>query len=263
VAVTLQQGWDLAIPMSPHRSAIFLQHSRSADVIVAPGNTHAATGSVASINARAVTPTLINSFNITSLSTADNKTQQARKGFTLPPSRGSANRSFTVQGRSRELQRPVLPLGLNDLTPELHLAQSPGNSLAHFGRPTTATLVTPLHERYSLRSGVATILRTTLSPGHPVGKDRKRWHFYLSELDHWLRSQVVFSGSYRTLLDETGAPMKVQQELMRHANIQTTMNVYGSAMLESKRTANSKVVRTVLVPPIKRENGKGRAPATP
>jgi hypothetical protein len=25
---------------------------------------------------------------------------------------------------------------------------------------------------------------------------------------------------------------------MRHANIQTTMNVYGSAMLESKRSAN-------------------------
>jgi hypothetical protein len=57
--------------------------------------------------------------------------------------------------------------------------------------------------------------------------------------------------------------MKVQQELMRHANIQTTMNVYGSAMLESKRTANSKMVRMVLVPPIKRENGKGRVPAAP
>jgi integrase-like protein len=70
----------------------------------------------------------------------------------------------------------------------------------------------------------------------------------------------TFRHTYRTLLDETGAPMKVQQELMRHANIQTTMNVYGSAMLESKRTANSKMVRMVLVPPIKRENGKGRVP---
>jgi len=37
--------------------------------------------------------------------------------------------------------------------------------------------------------------------------------------------------------------MKVQQELMRHASIQTTMNVYGAAMAESKREANSKVVR--------------------
>jgi integrase len=57
--------------------------------------------------------------------------------------------------------------------------------------------------------------------------------------------------------------MKVQQELMRHANIQTTMNVYGAAMLESKRTANSKIVRMVLVPSIKPETEKGRAPATP
>jgi excisionase family DNA binding protein len=32
-------------------------------------------------------------------------------------------------------------------------------------------------------------------PAHPVGTDRKRWHFYLSELDHWLRSQVI-SGSH-------------------------------------------------------------------
>jgi excisionase family DNA binding protein len=37
--------------------------------------------------------------------------------------------------------------------------------------------------------------REGVLPGHPVGKDRKRWHFYLSELDHWLRSQVV-SGSH-------------------------------------------------------------------
>jgi hypothetical protein len=70
--------------MSPHCSAIFLQHSRSADVIAEPGNTQAATGSAAIISARAETPTLINSFNITSLSTADSKTQQAGKGFIVP-----------------------------------------------------------------------------------------------------------------------------------------------------------------------------------
>ena len=28
-------------------------------------------------------------------------------------------------------------------------------------------------------------------PAHPIGKDRKRWHFYLSELDGWLRSQLI------------------------------------------------------------------------
>jgi hypothetical protein len=42
--------------------------------------------------------------------------------------------------------------------------------------------------------------------------------------------------------------MKVQQELMRHSSIQTTMNVYGRAMAGSKREANRKVVQMVLVP---------------
>ena len=56
----------------------------------------------------------------------------------------------------------------------------------------------------------------------------------------------TFRHTFRTLLDETGAPMKVQQELMRHADIRTTMNVYGKAMDESKRAAHCKVVRLVL-----------------
>ena len=58
----------------------------------------------------------------------------------------------------------------------------------------------------------------------------------------------TFRHTYRSWLDETGAPIKVQQELMRHASIQTTMNVYGQAMPESKREANGKVVRMVLKP---------------
>ena len=33
---------------------------------------------------------------------------------------------------------------------------------------------------------------------------------------------------------------------MRHASIQTTMNVYGKAMTDSKRQAHSKVVEMVL-----------------
>jgi hypothetical protein len=35
--------------------------------------------------------------------------------------------------------------------------------------------------------------------------------------------------------------MKVLQELKRHSDIRTTMNVYGKAMDESKRTAHGKV----------------------
>jgi hypothetical protein len=34
-------------------------------------------------------------------------------------------------------------------------------------------------------------------PAHPIGRDRKRWHFYLSELDHWLRSQAIEASQAR------------------------------------------------------------------
>ncbi len=52
--------------------------------------------------------------------------------------------------------------------------------------------------------------------------------------------------TYRAWLDETGAPMTVQQELMRHADIRTTMNIYGSAMTDTKRKANSKVAAMAI-----------------
>lgn len=45
-----------------------------------------------------------------------------------------------------------------------------------------------------LRMHPKTVLRKAREgtlPGHPVGRGRKRWHFYLSELDNWLRSQVI------------------------------------------------------------------------
>jgi hypothetical protein len=78
--------------MSPHCSAIFLQHSRSADVIAAAGNTQAATGSAASVSARAETPTLTNHLTINSLSATNRKTQQPGKGFSFPPSRDRPKR---------------------------------------------------------------------------------------------------------------------------------------------------------------------------
>ena len=56
----------------------------------------------------------------------------------------------------------------------------------------------------------------------------------------------TFRHTYRSWLDASGAPLKVQQELMRHASITTTMNVYGKAMPSIKREANSKVVSMVL-----------------
>ncbi|HEY3705199.1 MAG TPA: site-specific integrase [Terracidiphilus sp.] len=59
----------------------------------------------------------------------------------------------------------------------------------------------------------------------------------------------TFRHTYRAWLDATGAPVGVQQKLMRHAHISTTMNDYGNALMTSKRDANSKVVRMALRTP--------------
>jgi len=59
----------------------------------------------------------------------------------------------------------------------------------------------------------------------------------------------TFRHTYRSLLDATGAPIGVQQKLMRHAQVSTTMDVYGNALMESKREANSKVVHLLLRSP--------------
>jgi integrase len=56
----------------------------------------------------------------------------------------------------------------------------------------------------------------------------------------------TFRHTYRTWLDETGAPRGVQQKLMRHADVRTTMNVYGDAILDTMRKVHSKVVKMAL-----------------
>ena len=58
----------------------------------------------------------------------------------------------------------------------------------------------------------------------------------------------TFRHTYRSLLDETGAPVGVQQKLMRHSNVATTMNVYGNSTLRVKQDANSKVVQMLINP---------------
>lgn len=58
----------------------------------------------------------------------------------------------------------------------------------------------------------------------------------------------TFRHSYRSWLDQGGAPLGVQRELMRHASIVTTMNVYGRAMTDDRRQAHSNVVEMILKP---------------
>jgi integrase len=64
----------------------------------------------------------------------------------------------------------------------------------------------------------------------------------------------TFRHTYRSWLDDTGAPIGVQQKLMRHAQVSTTMNVYGKALVKSKRDANSKVVRMAMPPDPQQED---------
>jgi integrase len=65
-----------------------------------------------------------------------------------------------------------------------------------------------------------------------VGLGRIGWH--------------TFRHSHSSLLHALGVDLKVQQELLRHADIWTTMNIYTHAVPAALREANSKVVRLVL-----------------
>ena len=56
----------------------------------------------------------------------------------------------------------------------------------------------------------------------------------------------TFRHSHSTLLHALGVDLKVQQELLRHADIRTTMNIYTHAIPSALREANSKVVRLVI-----------------
>ena len=77
--------------------------------------------------------------------------------------------------------------------------------------------------------------------GKELGLDGEGWH--------------TFRHTYRAWLDATGAPIGVQQKLMRHAQVSTTTDVYGNALMESERDANSKVVRMALRPVRQQSHG--------
>jgi integrase len=59
-------------------------------------------------------------------------------------------------------------------------------------------------------------------------------------------SSHAFRHSHRSWLDAVGTPIGVQQTLMRHADIRTTMNVYGTAATAAMAVASGKVTRLAL-----------------
>ena len=56
----------------------------------------------------------------------------------------------------------------------------------------------------------------------------------------------TFRHSYRMWIDAIGTPIGVQQKLMRHSDIRTTMNIYGDAATADMREAHKKIVGLAL-----------------
>jgi integrase len=52
--------------------------------------------------------------------------------------------------------------------------------------------------------------------------------------------------TYRSWLDAVGTSLAVQQKLMRHADIRTTMNIYGNVVTNEMADAHGKVVGLAL-----------------
>lgn len=55
-----------------------------------------------------------------------------------------------------------------------------------------------------------------------------------------------FRHTYRSWLDAVGTPIAVQQKLMRHSDIRTTMNIYGDVVTDQEAQAHLKVVGLAL-----------------
>ena len=53
----------------------------------------------------------------------------------------------------------------------------------------------------------------------------------------------AFRHTHRSWLDAVGTPIAVQQKMMRHADIRTTMNIYGDVVTDEMTTAGSKVAQ--------------------
>ncbi len=60
----------------------------------------------------------------------------------------------------------------------------------------------------------------------------------------------TFRRTYASLLKANGEDVKVVQELLRHANITTTMNLYAQAFSHDAREAQGKIVEMVRKAPL-------------
>jgi integrase len=56
----------------------------------------------------------------------------------------------------------------------------------------------------------------------------------------------AFRHTYRSWLDAVGTAIAVQQKLMRHSDIRTTLNIYGDVVTDEMAQAHAKVVNLAL-----------------
>jgi integrase len=89
----------------------------------------------------------------------------------------------------------------------------------------------------------------------PVQLGRLPWSYpYILRVFHKAAKSAGIGGvpthtlrhSYRSWLDAVGTPIAVQQKLMRHSDIRTTMNLYGDVVTNEMAQAHSKVVGLAL-----------------
>jgi len=126
--------------------------------------------------------------------------------------------------KTENSRRPMpVDLALETILRE-HRRRSPSSLQSEWVFPSQRTGM-PVHPWSAQR-------RWLLRAGEKVGTTRLGWH--------------AFRHTYSTLLNEHGTDVKVQQELLRHADVRTTMNVYTRAVPERLRKANSKLVRLLL-----------------
>jgi integrase len=59
-------------------------------------------------------------------------------------------------------------------------------------------------------------------------------------------STHVLRHTYRSWLDAVGTPIAVQQKMMRHTDIRTTLNIYGDVITDEMAVAGSKIARLAL-----------------
>ncbi|MGA2891126.1 MAG: hypothetical protein ABSE51_24175, partial [Terracidiphilus sp.] len=60
------------------------------------------------------------------------------------------------------------------------------------------------------------------------------------------RTRRAHSGETSATMTSGTLCISFERKLMRHAQVSTTMNIYGNALMGAKREANSKVVRMAL-----------------